>query len=141
MEGLPPQEYINIENFINTLNKKYRDQIIKFLEDNIVIIATFSEELTSSNLSPHKIHLKPGARPIKQTFYRISKLKTDILKEELTKLINKRLIEPSYSEWSSPVVLVPKLNGKWRMCVDYRKVNDATIKDSYSLPNIDELSF
>ena len=139
MEGLPPREYIHNEKFINTLNKKYRDQIIKLLEDNIVIIATSSEELTPSNLSPHKIHLKPGARPIKQKFYRISKLKTDILKEELTKLINKRLIEPSYSEWSSPVVLVPKPNSKWRKCVDYRKVNDDTIKDSYSLPNIDEI--
>jgi len=139
MEGLPPREYIHNEKFTNTLNKKYRDQIIKLLEDNIVIIAASSEELAPSNLSPHKIHLKPGARPIKQKFYRISKLKTDIHKEELTKLINKRLIEPSYSEWSSPVVLVPKPNSKWRKCVDYRKVNDDTIKDSYSLPNIDEI--
>ena len=97
------------------------------------------KELTPSILSPHKIHLKPCARAIKQKFYKISKLKTDILKEELTKLINKKLIESSYSEWSSPVVLVPKPNGKWRMCFDYRKFNDATIKDSYSLPNIDEI--
>ena len=100
MEGLPPREYIHNEKYTNTFNKKYRDQIIKLLEDNIVMIATSSQELTPSNLSPHKIHLKPGARPIKQKFYRISKLKRDIFKEELTKLINKRLIEPSYLEWS-----------------------------------------
>ena len=49
------------------------------------------------------------------------------------------MIEPSYSKLSSPIVLVPKPNGKWRLCIDYRKVNDATIKDSYSLPNIDEI--
>ena len=139
IEGLTPQLYIHHENFLNTLNKEYQDEIIKVLEQNIEIIATSSEELTPSDLSPHKINLKAGAKPIKQRAYRLSKLKSDILKEELTKLIEKGLIEPSYSEWSSPVVLVPKKNGKWRMCVDYRKVNDATIKDSYSLPYIDEI--
>lgn len=85
--------------------------------------------------------MKPGTKPIKQKYYRFSKFKSDILKEELTKLINKRLIEPSCSEWSSPIVLVPKHNGKWRMCIDYRKLNDATIKDYYSLPNIDEIFY
>ena len=44
-----------------------------------------------------------------------------------------------YSEWSSPVVLVPKPNGKWRLCIDYRKVNDVTEKNPYSLTNIDEI--
>eukprot|EP00833_Pecoramyces_ruminatium_P008020 jgi/Orpsp1_1/1182052/evm.model.c7180000079679.1 len=55
------------------------------------------------------------------------------------KLINKKLIVPSCSEWSSPIVLVPKKNGKWRLCIDYRKVNDVTEKDSYSIPYIDEI--
>jgi len=44
-----------------------------------------------------------------------------------------------YSEWSSPVVLVPKPNGKWRLCIDYHKVNDVTEKNPYSLTNIDEI--
>ena len=139
IEGLPPKEYIHDKKFRDTLNRKFREQIIQLLEEYIVVIATSTEELTPSDLSPHKIRLKPGVKPIKQKYYRISKFKSDILKGELTKLINKRLIVPSYSEWSSPVVLVPKHNGKWRMCVDYRRVNDATMKDSYSLPNIDEI--
>ena len=139
IEGLPPKEYIHNKKFTDTLNKMFREQIIQLLEDYLVIIATSSEELTPSDLSPHKIRLKTGVKPIKQKYYRVTKYKSDILKEELTKLINKKLIEPSYSEWSSPVVLVPKHNGKWRMCIDYRKVNDVTIKDSYSLPNIDEI--
>ena len=139
LEGLPPIEYIHHEKFKNTLNKNYVDEIILLLEDNIEIIATSTEELTPSKLSPHKIKLKARVRPTKQRFYRLTKLKSDILKEELTKLIEKKLIEPSYSEWSSPVVLVPKPNGKWRLCIDYRKVNDVTEKDSYSLPNIDEI--
>ena len=68
IEGLPPREYIHNEKFINTLNKKYRDQLIKLLEDNIVIVTTSSEELTPSNLSPHKIHLKPGAGQLNKNF-------------------------------------------------------------------------
>jgi len=139
LEGLLPIEYIHDEKFRSTIDEKYENEIVKLLEDNIEIVATSTEELTPSNLSPHKIRLKANVRPIKQRFYRLTKFKSDILKEELTKLIEKKLIEPSYSEWSSPVVLVPKHNGKWRMCVDYRRVNEVTEKDSYSLPNIDEI--
>ncbi|OUM56111.1 hypothetical protein PIROE2DRAFT_27050, partial [Piromyces sp. E2] len=58
--------------------------------------------------------------------YRLSKSQVDALKNELMKLINNRLIEPSCSSWSSPVVLVPKKNNKWRMCVDYRQLNNVT---------------
>jgi len=49
------------------------------------------------------------------------------------------LIKPSNSPWSSPVVVVEKKNGKLRLCVDYRKLNNVTKKDSYPLPRIDDM--
>jgi len=61
-------------------------------------------------LLPHSIQPKAGNQPIKQRTYRLSKAKVDILKEELIKLINEKLIVPSHSPWSSPVILIPKEN-------------------------------
>jgi len=92
-------------------------------------------------LYPHAIRLKENSQPVKQRAYRTSKMKADIIKEELTKLLNKGLIAPSQSPWSYPVVLMPKKNGKWSLCIDYRRLNELTIKDAYSIPFIEEILF
>eukprot|EP00253_Pinus_taeda_P020894 PITA_20894 len=64
----------------------------------------------------------------------------EIVKEELQKLLNAGFIYPiSDSEWVSPLVIVPKKNGKWRVCVDYRAINKATQKDHFPLPFIDQV--
>jgi len=64
----------------------------------------------------------------------------DTVKEELQKLLDTRFIYPiSDSEWVSPLVLFPKKNGKWRICVDYRELNKATKKDHFPLPFIDQV--
>ena len=53
-------------------------------------------------------------------------------------MLDRGLIKPSDSCWSSPVVLVPKENGEWRLCFDYRKVNDLTVPDNFPLPRIED---
>ena len=52
-------------------------------------------------------------------------------------MLNHKIIETSRSEWSSPVLLVPKPNGSQILCIDYRKVNSVTKTDSYPIPRID----
>ena len=60
------------------------------------------------------------------------------MKEKLD-MLESGIIEQSKSEWSSPIVFVPKKDGKLRMCVDYRKLNAVSRLDSYPMPRIDEL--
>ena len=58
--------------------------------------------------------------------------------KEVQKMIDHGIVEPSNSEFSSPPVLVRKKDGTVRFCIDYRKLNEATVKDSYPLPRISE---
>jgi len=56
------------------------------------------------------------------------------VKDELQKLLNVNFIYPIFdSQWVSPLVIVPKKNGKWCVCVDYRELNKATLKDHFPL--------
>ena len=53
-------------------------------------------------------------------------------------MLKQRVIEPCASPWASNVVLVRKKDGTYRCCIDYRKLNDVTVKDRYPLPRIDQ---
>ncbi|KAK1667237.1 hypothetical protein QYE76_055396 [Lolium multiflorum] len=61
------------------------------------------------------------------------------LKKQLDELLAKGLIRPSASPWRSPVLFVDKKDGTIRLCTDYRKLNDVTIKNKYPLPKIEDL--
>jgi hypothetical protein len=61
------------------------------------------------------------------------------LKTQLRELISKGYIRPSSSPWGAPVIFVEKKDGTQRMCVDYRSLNEVTIKNKYPLPRIEDL--
>ena len=89
-------------------------------------------------LCMHHIYTKKYAKTIRQPQHRLNPHLKDIVKEELQKLLDVNFIYLiSNSKWVSPLVLVPKNNGKWRICVDYRELNKATQKDHFPLPFID----
>jgi hypothetical protein len=61
------------------------------------------------------------------------------LKEHVKELVEKGFIHPSSSPWGAPVIFVPKKDGTHRLCVDYRALNEVTVKNKYPLPKIDDL--
>lgn len=76
--------------------------------------------------------------PIKQAPRRLPMHKQDAASEEIKEMLQDNIVRPSNSPWSSPVVLVEKKDKSIRFCIDFRKLNDVTIKDSFPLPRTDD---
>jgi hypothetical protein len=85
------------------------------------------------------IDLIPGTAPIAKRPYRMAPVELAELKEQLRELQQKCYIRPSSSPWGAPVLFVKKKDGSMRICVDYRSLNEVTIKNKYPLPRIDDL--
>jgi hypothetical protein len=84
------------------------------------------------------IELVPSTDPIFKRPYRMAANQLAERKEQLQKLLDKGYIRPSTSPWGAPVIFVSKKDGTQRMCVDYRSLNEVSIK-KYPLPRIDDL--
>jgi hypothetical protein len=85
------------------------------------------------------IELKPGTTPIYKTPFKMTTLKLAELKEHTKELLEKGFIHPSSSPWGAPVIFVLKKDGTQRLCMDYRALNEVTVKNKYSLPRIDDM--
>jgi hypothetical protein len=80
------------------------------------------------------IELLPGMPPISKRPYRMLVNELVELKKQIAKLQSKGFLRPSSSPWGAPVLFVEKKDGTQRMCVDYRSLNEVTIKNKYPLP-------
>ncbi|XP_059441736.1 uncharacterized protein LOC132174039 [Corylus avellana] len=87
----------------------------------------------------HNIPLKPGSGPVNVRPYRYPHYQKSEIEKIVMGLLQSRVVRPSTSPYSSPVLLVKNRDGSWRLCVDYRALNQVTIKDKFPIPVIDEL--
>jgi hypothetical protein len=87
----------------------------------------------------HQIVLKAEGGPINVRPYRYPHYQKNEIEKIVVGLLKSGVVKPSMSPYSSPVLLVKKHDGSWRLCVDYRALNQVTIKDKFPIPVIDEL--
>ena len=102
------------------------------------------EEHVETTLSQHKswdheIKLQEGKEPTYGPIYKLSEYELRVLKEYIEENLKKGFIRPSESSAGYPILFAPKKDGKLRLCVDYRQLNNITVKNRYTLPLISEL--
>ena len=100
------------------------------------LFATENSELGSTGLIKHSIDTQ-GKGPIRLRPYRTGRKQKEELERQIKEMMATNVIQHSTSPWAAPVILVEKKSGELRFCIDYRKLNSLTKKDSFPLPRID----
>lgn len=92
------------------------------------------------NTCIHHIYTEENAKLVRQPQKKMNPFLKEVVKTKLQKSLNINFIYPiSDSQWVSPLVVVPKRNEKWRVCVEYKELNKATLKDCFPFPFIDQV--
>lgn len=119
-----------------------RQNLIPLCEQYSDVFALDSDQMTVNNFYEQKLRVS-DTNPVYVKNYRLPKCQKAEIDSQVKKLLKNNLIEPSQSNYNSPLILVPKKSTdgsrKWRMCVDYRLVNKKLIADKFPLPRIDDI--
>ena len=116
-----------------------REQARSLLKEYHDIFLLEKHDMGHTNATKHKIVLKdPDTPPFKERFRRIPPPQLDEVREHLKLMLDAGVIWPSNSPWCNAVVLVRKKDGSLRFCIEFRKLNSLTVKDSHPLPRICE---
>ena len=134
---LPDHMKEMFDRSIGDLDHRERQRFADLLYNYQDVFAKSSDDLGCTDRVKHTINTGT-ANPIRQPPRRKPYGKRDVEAQEVQKMLDKSIIEPSNSPWSSPIVLVTKKDGTTRFCVDYRRLNEVTVKDAYPLPRVDD---
>lgn len=120
--------------------KRHIEQICTKYAD---IFCLESDKLTVTDIYSPVIKVKTEVQPIYSKPYRLPNSRRSEVEKQINKMIDENIIEKTTSAWNSPILLVSKKSSedtkKWRLVIDYRKVNTAVQDDKFPLPNIDEI--
>jgi hypothetical protein len=126
------------------LNPEEREAIEKVCKDYHDIFHLPEEELSCTNAVRHSRNVIPGTNPVNTRPYRLPEAQKTEIEKPIDKLVKEGVVEESNSPWNSPLLVVPKKDdasgeNKWRLVVDFRKLNEKTVGDAYPLPDITEI--
>ncbi|GBO11904.1 Retrovirus-related Pol polyprotein from transposon 297 [Araneus ventricosus] len=124
-----------VEN-LERLNEEQRTAVKELLQEFQDLLSTSDSDIGRCNMTRHRINTG-NHPPIKQYPRRLPLARKEEAERLFKEMVDNGIIEESSGPWASPIVLVKKKDGSTRFCVDYRKLNNITIKNSYHLPRID----
>ena len=123
---------------IGTLLPNTKSEIINLVvRDNADVFSAKNESNGFCSLPPMTINVE--GNPISQQAYRTTLSKRQMVDKAIDEMLQDEIIRLSSSPWARPITLVPKKDGSTRFCVDYRRLNEITIKDKYPLPLIQDI--
>ncbi|GJS75289.1 reverse transcriptase domain-containing protein [Tanacetum coccineum] len=124
----------------STLTEKGRKELCALLKQNLDIFAWKPADMTGvpRNIAEHRLNIREGYSPVRQKKRGQAPERNKAIQEEVEKLVDAGIMkEVHYHNWLSNPVMVKKHDGTWRMCVDFKDLNNACPKDCYPLPEID----
>ena len=137
LDGLEKFTYIS-----SLLSNKEKEQLQCVLLRNIDMLAYNHLNMTRIDpmLASHKLNVIPSTKPVRQKVRCFHSDYYQIIQTEVDNLLRSGFVrEVKYPKWLANVVVVPKKDGKWRVCVDYTDLNEACLKDNFPLPRIDHI--
>lgn len=127
-------------NQSNDWNTEESESITNIIEEYQDIFHLPNENLSYSKIVKHTIPTLSDTAPINIRPYRLPQIQKEEIDKQMEKLLEDKIISPSKSPWNFPLLVVPKKGTtKFRVVVDYRKLNNITIGDAFPLPNINEI--
>lgn len=136
-------EKLHLNLRTNHLNKEECETLIQDCEDFNHVFLLEGDKLTSTDTVTKSVNTSSQV-PIAVKTYRYPEIHKEEVNKQINQMLEDKIIEPSTSPWNSPLWVVPKKRDasgkvKWRVVIDYRKLNDITIGDAYPLPNITDI--
>ena len=134
-------DFSHLEDMVAAVNLVVQNENVqklrKLLKENSAAFSAREWDLGCTSQVMHRIDTGSN-KPVRQTLCRQLLSVLETIDEQLESMQQAGIIEPVKSDWASNIVIVRKKDGNARFCVDYRGLNDCTIKDSYPLPRIDD---
>jgi len=123
------------------LNTEERKLLVQTCLDYQDIFYLPGDKLSSTDVARHVINVEPGTEPINTGPYRLPETQKSEVDKQVKKLLREGIIEETISPWNSPILVIPKKldasgQQKFRLVVDYRKLNEKTLGNAYPLPDI-----